>query len=281
MKATLKSTDSLPDISDLLPFSFVYTRARVAIYDMPTSAPRVIELDPAPTDEYIGLLAERVYELARGAGGAIPFHIVREIAENLIHAHFAEPVVSIFDNGNTIRFTDQGPGIADKMRSIHPGFTTATAEMKRYIKGVGSGLSAVSDYLSSQGGHLMIEDNLDGGTVVTLSCVVPPKKEKVLARRASKKAPSSSDRLFLEGQEHTRSSGLSVRQTRVLDFVMQAGSSGPSMVARALDIALSTAYRDLSRLEELGLLEAEQGGKRSLSQQGRAYIDSFVSKTSF
>ncbi len=44
------------------------------------------------------------------------------------------------DKGNTIRFADQGPGIAHKDLVQEPGFSSATEPMKRYIRGVGSGL---------------------------------------------------------------------------------------------------------------------------------------------
>ena len=37
--------------------------------------------------------------------------VIREIVENFVHAHFAEPIISILDGGDTIRFADQGPGI--------------------------------------------------------------------------------------------------------------------------------------------------------------------------
>ena len=44
--------------------------------------------------------------------------VIREIVENFIHAHFVEPIISILDGGNTIRFADQGPGIEDKERAF-------------------------------------------------------------------------------------------------------------------------------------------------------------------
>ena len=84
-------------------------------------------------------MTARVHELAHSEGGAIPYTVIREVAENFIHADFAEPVVSILDSGSTIRFADQGPGIADKDRAVLPGFTTADGDMKRHIRGVGSG----------------------------------------------------------------------------------------------------------------------------------------------
>ncbi len=243
--------------------------------------PRVIELDPAPTDEFIRTLSHRVFEIASSAGGGIPLPIVQEIVENFIHARFIEPIVSVLDGGNTIRFTDQGPGIADKTRAATAGFTTATADMKRFIRGVGSGLSVVRDYLEANGGALTIEDNIGGGTVVTISRNRPVETQTPTPIRP-KRLPADSPQTLFSATKGVASDpgGISARQMRVLLLVGENGSTGPSHVARSLDIALSTAYRDLSRLEELGLVKAEQGGKRILSSEGRSYIASHNSGVS-
>ena len=144
------------------------TRARVAVYEAAGSAPRVEEVSSHDVGEYIEALASRVYELARERGGDIPYTVIREVSENLIHADFTEPVVSILDDGATVRFADQGPGISDKEHAVLPGFTTARTCMKHHIRGVGSGLPIVKDYLSVSGGDLVIEDNLGSGAVVTV-----------------------------------------------------------------------------------------------------------------
>ena len=102
-----------------------------------------------------------MFELARQRGGRFPYTVIREVSENLIHADFAEPVVSILDEGHTVRFSDQGPGIATRSAPLLPGFTTATSSMKQVIRGVGSGLPIVKDFLSVSGGDLVIEDNLE------------------------------------------------------------------------------------------------------------------------
>src|SRR4029077_7556963 len=119
-------------------------------------------------NEFVGELSSRTYNHARERGGRIPFVVIREIIENLIHALFQDAVVTIMDDGNTIRISDQGPGIRDKTRAFLPGFTTATQEMRRFIKGVGSGLPVAREQLAFLGGAISIEDNLEQGTVVTL-----------------------------------------------------------------------------------------------------------------
>ena len=113
------------------------------LYDDLRSAPRVVEIKPADTAAYIEALASTVYEQSHGAGGTIPYTVIREVSENFIHARFKEVVVSILDKGNTIRFADHGPGIPSKEKAQMPGFSSAVEPMKNYIRGVGSGLPIV------------------------------------------------------------------------------------------------------------------------------------------
>ena len=155
-------------------FTFVPTTARIALYDDLLSAPRVIEVKPAETTQYIESLASTVYEQARQAGGSIPYTVIREVSENFIHARFREIIVSVLDAGNTIRFADQGPGIPYKDQAQKPGFSSAVEPMKKYIRGVGSGLPIVRDYLDVSHGNITIEDNLGRGSVVTISVTPHP-----------------------------------------------------------------------------------------------------------
>jgi DNA-binding CsgD family transcriptional regulator len=256
------------------------------VYESPGAAPRVEDIAPAPVGEFIESFTTRIYELAREQGGSVPYTAIREVTENFIHANFAEPVVSILEDGMTLRFADQGPGISDKARAVMPGFTTAHGEMKQFIRGVGSGLPIVRDYLSISGGSLLIEDNLGGGSVVTL-----------YAHRSSRTAigatgvsesvgsPSSRDDVgrgdgTFHGSLNTAATGrphLSTRQKQVLALVMESGAAGPSLVAKELGCGVSTAYRDLASLEELGLI-CSDGGKRTLTEQGLGCFDHLVTR---
>jgi len=265
----------------------ILTRARVAIYDGPGAAPRVEEVGSRSVDEYIEHLSARVYELAREQGGAIPYTVIREVSENFIHADFAEPVVSILDSGNTVRFADQGPGIPDKDRAVLPGFTTATSRTKRHIRGVGSGLPIVRDYLSVSGGALQIEDNLGCGAVVTVrgggatECVdLQPASPPESPTRPSSPAEGTPfvGSLLEDTEDLVARPRLSTRQKQVLALVMESGSAGPSLVSRELDVAISTAYRDLASLEDLDLISAD-GGKRCVTQEGIAYLKELMSGT--
>ena len=152
-------------------YHYITTPARIAIYDSLKTAPRVIQVQGGPTHEYIEHIASLTYKNAKEAGGMIPYTVIREVSENFIHANFNEVVVSIFDQGNTIRFADQGPGIKHKDLVQEPGFSSAIEPMKRYIRGVGSGLPIVKDYLSTSHGHIEIKDNVNQGSVVTISLV--------------------------------------------------------------------------------------------------------------
>ena len=130
--------------------------ARIAVYDNPSSTPRVVELSREDYQEFINVLSTKTYRLSQEKGGGVPFTIIKELIENLIHAHFKEVVITILNNGNTIKISDQGPGIKDKKKAFKPGFSTADQEMKRVIKGVGSGLPIVKELLTLTGGSILI-----------------------------------------------------------------------------------------------------------------------------
>ena len=149
--------------------------ARIAVYDDAAAAPRVVVIEPKDVRAYLEEITGTVNKLSHEQGGAIPFMVIREIVENFIHAYFQSPTITILDGGNTIRFSDQGPGIREKDSS-------ATEDMRRYIRGVGSGLPYAQQYMEDKGGSLTIEDNIAGGTVVTIS--IRPKVEAAEVSRS-------------------------------------------------------------------------------------------------
>lgn len=171
-----------PEESVYPDYSFVNAVARIAFYDDLRSAPRVTEVEPAETSLYIETLASQIYEQASQAGGVIPYTVIREVSENFIHARFKEIIVSILDRGNTIRFADQGPGISFKDKAQLPGFSSAIEPMKSYIRGVGSGLPIVKEYLEFSHGEISIEDNMGAGSVVTIS-VDPERTQRAQTQR--------------------------------------------------------------------------------------------------
>lgn len=137
--------------------------ARIAVYDDMLSTPRVIVIDPQDVRTYLEETTNTVYQCMKEQGGHISLMVIREIVENFIHAHFAEPIISILDGGDTIRFADQGPGIDDKERAFDFGVTSANSKMKRYIRGTGAGFPMVQEYLENAGGAVSIEDNMGSG----------------------------------------------------------------------------------------------------------------------
>jgi len=233
---------------------------RLAIYDSPLAAPRVISLSGDDFERLIGDLAAQTYHYSRERGGRVPFIVIREVVENLIHAYFRNAVITILDDGDTIRIADQGPGIRDKARAVLPGFTTATASMRRYIRGVGSGLPVAKEQLAFLGGSIGIEDNLEGGTVVTLTLPKTPPQPAAPPASAPPRAPT-----------------LSSRQKKVLLLIGELGAAGPSVIARDLGISHSTAYRELRQLESAKLLQGKSGGRRTLTEDGILYLGDIFS----
>jgi len=236
---------------------------RVAVYDSMLAPPQVVSLSAEDFDQLVGELASRTHNFARARGGRIPFVVIREIVENLIHAFFLDAVVSIMNDGNTIRISDQGPGIRDKDRAFEPGFTTATRELRRFIKGVGSGLPVAREQLAFLGGAISVEDNLERGTVVTLH-VGPP---AVGTRGESPPPVTPPDQTIAAPRPITD------RQRKVLLLIAEFGSAGPSTIAKELGVSPSTAYRELDALEKLQLVAVRGPGKRTLTEEGIAYLD--------
>lgn len=156
--------------------------ARIAVFDSVTAAPRVIVIEPSDVRDYLEEITREVTRLSQEVGGTIPFMVIREIVENFIHAYFIEPIISIIDHGQTIRFSDQGPGIKEKEKALNFGTTSATKEMKRYIRGVGSGLPYVKEYMKTTQGYLEVEDNISGGTIVTISALPKPVQKEIFSQ---------------------------------------------------------------------------------------------------
>lgn len=137
------SSKATPQPNDALTPTYA---ARIAVVDTPYAQPRVVVINPCNTREYLEEITATVAKLASEQGSSIPFMVIREIVENFIHAYFVEPTISILNHGNTIRFADQGPGIKEKEKAFAFGTTSATQDMKKFIRGVGSGLPYVRAY---------------------------------------------------------------------------------------------------------------------------------------
>jgi len=255
---------------DIFDYSYVDAIARIALYDDMKSAPRITKIDPAPTNDYIEHLTTTIYEQSKLAGGKIPYSVIREVSENFIHAQFREIVVSILDDGNTIRFADQGPGIAEKEKAQEPGFSSAIEPMKNYIRGVGSGFPIVRDYLGDRDGSIVIEDNLNTGAVVTISLMPEHQRiqPQVTTPLATPTAPIASSAPEVPTALLPRIP-LTYREQDFLKILLHEGELGVSDMSKIAETAVSTTHNTFKKLEEDGLVERTPGRKRQLTAIGQ------------
>ena len=268
---------------------------RVAVYESLVTAPRTFDISSNDFATLVDQIAAQVYTLSHEKGGTLPYVALRELIENLIHADFKNAVITIMPDGNTVRISDQGPGISDKEKIFVPGFTTATNDMRKHIKGVGSGLPIVNESLRMLGGEVTVEDNLKDGAVITLYMRKPTAKEDEKVRinekqdlsnsqsnefeiKKSNSPENSNESTFSERPFTAQKTAseidkmLSNRQKSVFLLIAEMGEIGPSTVNKELDMSLSTAHRDLVTLEELELITCIEGGKRKVTDKGLEYL---------
>ncbi|HAI86694.1 MAG TPA: hypothetical protein DCL63_06880 [Firmicutes bacterium] len=244
---------------------------RIASYDSMSSLPRTIDLSSDDFRTFVDDVSSRVYALCREKGGSVPFVVIREAVENLMHAGFADAVVTVLPDGNTVRISDHGPGIADRERVFLPGFTTANRAMRDFIKGVGSGLPIMRESLAAMGGWMTVEDNLGRGAVVTISSIGPirphlpaPLPRAVLhddaaattvdaasIRRLPETLPAGVRDQF--GDEQAKQDSAGDQSNRGQDGGTPPSSQPSEMSDEALDALLS------SRQKKVFLLIAEMG----------------------
>lgn len=251
--------------------------ARIAVYDSFTASPFIVDIG---SDDFLRIVDEisaKAYNLGRERGGKIPYIVIREVVENLIHAGFKDVVISVEPDGNVIRISDHGPGIADKQRAFTPGFTTATSDLKRYIKGVGSGLPIVKESLELMGGCVILEDNLSSGLVITLkgkqegsALKTPANTHDEPLKEALPEKDEKADEIVNGMSDRDIDENLSARQKKVLMLIAENETAGPSAVAKEMRISAATAYRDLESLEALGLISSSDG-KRAITARGTSF----------
>lgn len=255
--------------------------ARIAVYDSFTASPFIVDIGSDDFLRVVDEISAKAYNLGRERGGRIPYIVIREVVENLVHAGFKDVIITVEPDGDIIRISDHGPGIANKQKAFTPGFTTATSELKRMIKGVGSGLPIVKESLELMGGCVILEDNLSSGLVITLkgSAAQKPKEQPGETQDLAEKPFTTEEEAPVETRQKSDEeieSGITSRQKKVLMLLAEGGSAGPSTVAKELKLSAATAYRALEALEGLGLIESRDG-KREITPRGQSYI-SFAMK---
>ena len=252
---------------------------RIALYDNMRSIPRVIDSEYENIADFINDVSQKTYNLSHEMGGKIPYTIIREIIENLIHAEFKEITISIMSGGNHIMVSDQGPGINDKEKAVLPGYTSATSTMKQYIRGVGSGLPIVKETITFSGGIIDISDNMKQGTVISLKIGSPGQDgfsspETAAIPEGPRLSPEEIEKkLSIEAFEKLNNEILTERQKKILFLILELEEAGPSTIGQELGFSLSTSYRELILLEKNKLLSSDSSGKRKLSKKGLKYLE--------
>jgi DNA-binding transcriptional ArsR family regulator len=241
---------------------------KVAVYPK-SGEPEVSEVSAASPRAASEKFSRLIMDKVRDSGGRVPEEALRELVENLVHAEFKAVVVSVLEDGNVVRISDKGPGIEHKERAFEFGFSGATPEAVREIRGVGAGLGIARAAAEKAGGTVRVEDNIGGGTVVTISvgeAVEEKEDEKPTVRAVpQRKYPDAVPKM-----------NISERQEKVLITVLECGEVGPSTVAEKLEISVSTAYRDLSVLEDHGLVAGDESGKRMITPLGRDLVENII-----
>jgi anti-sigma regulatory factor (Ser/Thr protein kinase)/DNA-binding transcriptional ArsR family regulator len=240
---------------------------RIAVYPS-GGTPEITEVSAANPGSATQKFTRFVTEKAREAGGGVPEEAIREVVENLIHAGYRGVVISVLEEGNVVRVSDKGPGVENKSRAMEFGFSGAAPETLGEIRGVGAGLGIARAAAEKVGGTVTIEDNIGGGTVATVSVAGD---ERVVEEREASEPPRQ--RRYPDGVPRMN---ISERQQKALITVLECGEVGPSTVADRLEISVSTAYRDLSVLEEHGLVMADESGKRLISPLGRDLVEAII-----
>ena len=256
--------------------------ARIAVYDDKSAAPRVVLVEPKDVRSYLDEIAATVNQLAHEQGGKIPFMVMREIVENFIHAHFVAPTISIMDNGNTIRFSDQGPGIKEKNRALEFGTSSATEEMKSFIRGVGFGLPYAQQYMVEKGGSLTLEDNISGGTIVTLSTrrskdahiqTLPTQEdaEETPVNQEKQSIPRASHTVPQQPVTQLPNLVLTDRAKLVLQYLSEHEWVGATELTSAYGLSTPTWSRELKSLVNIGII-GKIGQKYKLTTIGETLL---------
>ena len=242
--------------------------ARLAIYRDGEPVPKVEEVQGTGPEELIHRLCTAAESVIRDLGADLPQPALGALIENLVHAGFESPTISILHGGRTVRVADRGPGIANKRLALEPGYSTAGVAERRVIAGVGSGLAVAARQAERRGGRLEITDNLGGGTVVTLAFAAAfgdartKRSEPVLAGLIESSPPTTD-----------RPSELSDNGKRVLLLLAELGGAGLGTICAELRINAAMAGSELDSLRRLGLLDQTDRSHVVLTPAGLGYLD--------
>ncbi|MGI6566122.1 MAG: ATP-binding protein [Limnochordia bacterium] len=201
---------------------------------------------------YYSKAPEQYAALLRGAGTGLP------VVNHLVTSAGGEVLISDNLGGGTVVTIDMHPAAASSMRhdsagpydDVETGFLAAqqTGEIAPHTAG---------DHLpETEYSYLHI----------TNPETVPDQQDGARSTQLNMQGPAVAEAL---SDLQTK---LSRRQRRVLFLVADLGQVGPSTASAELAMSLSTAFRDLVVLEEMGLVQSDANGKRSLTPLGARVI---------
>ena len=232
----------------------------------------ILKIETIPFDEDIFTLNKTIcsyiYKILLLVQSPFPHAVIKELVDNFIHANYQHPSILICNEGYTLVFSDKGSGIKEPEKALRGGFYTGSPEKKKYIRGMGLGFTLAKSLLEQCNGSIKIENNLDHGCVITLK--IPKEKENslLIAKKQTETYEKNNDNSISYNYY------LSKRQRDVLTVVARTKEAGPSVVSKLLGIALSTAYRDLTYLEQCNFIYSSKG-KRLLTPEGISYLTRF------
>lgn len=187
----------------------------------------------------------------------VPRIALREVIDNLVHALPCSASIVLTPDHKSLFISDTGPGIPRLDLAFDLGYSTASESHRSCIRGVGIGLFLAQADIRSLGGELRLDTDPGRGTYVHFSL-----------------EPTSAPHGLAGAAEAFH---LTQRQNNILFLLSEGESLGPSQVSCELNIGVSTAHRDLVKLQDLGLIFVNSSGKRFLSELGRSYLQSLLS----
>jgi len=254
--------------------SNVDIRIKVARYRNAWTTPVVDEISASSPDEATEQALEKVTRFQNlHAEDRIPEVALRELIDNLIHAQYKGALISLVE-GDTVRIADKGPGIEDKERAFEIGYSGAKPEVLQEIRGVGAGLGIARAAIEKAEGTVSLDDNLGGGTVVTVSMSRKPVPAEPHIRITRERLPGTLEYDDEEGQKGV----LSPRRVFIMFALFEGNVLGPTAVADRINTSTSTAYRELVTLTEKDLVYQPNGfeGKYTLTELGQLIVEDLL-----
>lgn len=211
-----------------------------------------VEFPPLDFADFSHDLSFAVVSALEDRGISPPAVAIKEVIDNLVHALPCEASVLVYPGLGFVSVSDTGSGIPDISLAMQPGYTTAKAREKRYIRGAGLGFHLAALEMEERGGRLWVESRVGGGTYVRLD---------ILPERLRESVPLEDHRI-------------SLRQVGILSLLAEHGPLVVPALASTLGVSVSTAYRDVRDLVRGGLVLRDPSGKIFLSSRGKRYLRS-------